>query len=146
MFVVTTLGLEVPVLSSLLSHHYSPLATCGCKKHAIDFRPRKNAHSSLMCNHGVRLVRGSAWASLPLGWTQGPQPAWTKGKRRATARRRGDLELPARPSWQPELGLRPHHHITHERFRSSSHVQQNGHLTHPQDIDAPFCVLQRSAR
>ena len=28
--------------------------------------------------------------------------------------------------------------ITHERFGSSSHVQQNGHLTHPQDIDAPL--------
>jgi hypothetical protein len=142
-FVVTTLGLEVPVLSSLLSHHYSP-------------RPHKNAHSSLRCNHERKRgpstptclglssarVRGSAWASLPLGWTQGPQPAWTKGKRRPTARRRGDLELPARPSWQPELGLRPHHHITHERFGSSSHVQQNGHLTHPQDMDAPFCVLR----
>ena len=28
--------------------------------------------------------------------------------------------------------------ITHERFGSSSHAQQNGHLTHPQDIDAPL--------
>jgi hypothetical protein len=36
-FVCTTLGLVVPVLSSLLSHHNNPLAKCGCKKHCVDF-------------------------------------------------------------------------------------------------------------
>ena len=28
--------------------------------------------------------------------------------------------------------------ITHDRFGSSSHVQQNGLLSHPQDLDAPL--------
>jgi hypothetical protein len=28
--------------------------------------------------------------------------------------------------------------VTHERFGSSSHPQQNGLLTHPPDLDAPF--------
>ena len=30
--------------------------------------------------------------------------------------------------------------ISHDRFGSSSHVQQNGSLSHPQDIDAPLCI------
>ena len=28
--------------------------------------------------------------------------------------------------------------IAHDRFGSSSHVQQNGCLSHPQDLDAPL--------
>jgi hypothetical protein len=28
--------------------------------------------------------------------------------------------------------------ITHQRYGSSSHPLQNGHLTHPQDMDAPL--------
>jgi hypothetical protein len=28
--------------------------------------------------------------------------------------------------------------MTHDHFRSSSHVQQNGLLSHPQDLDAPL--------
>jgi hypothetical protein len=28
--------------------------------------------------------------------------------------------------------------MTHDRFGSSSHVQQNGLLSHPQDLDAPL--------
>ena len=35
-FVSTTLGLEVPVLSSLPRRNNSPLAKCGCKKNALD--------------------------------------------------------------------------------------------------------------
>jgi hypothetical protein len=30
--------------------------------------------------------------------------------------------------------------IAHDRFGSSSHVQQNGLLTHPQDLDGPLRV------
>jgi hypothetical protein len=30
--------------------------------------------------------------------------------------------------------------ITHDRFGSSSHVQQNGSLSHPQDLDGPMRV------
>ena len=35
-FVSTTLGLEVPVLSSLPRRNNSPLAKYGCKKHGLD--------------------------------------------------------------------------------------------------------------
>ena len=31
--------------------------------------------------------------------------------------------------------------ITHDRFGSSSHVQQNGLLSHPQDLDAPLRLV-----
>ena len=30
--------------------------------------------------------------------------------------------------------------ITHDRFGSSTHVQQNGALSHPQDLDAPLRI------
>jgi hypothetical protein len=42
-FFTSTVGLEVPVLSSLSRHHNSPLAKCGCKKHAL---VRKKIHHS----------------------------------------------------------------------------------------------------
>jgi hypothetical protein len=30
--------------------------------------------------------------------------------------------------------------IAHNRFGSSNHVQQNGSLSNPQDLDCPMCV------
>jgi hypothetical protein len=36
-FFTSTIGLEVPVLASLPRHHYSPLAKCCSKKHAMNF-------------------------------------------------------------------------------------------------------------
>jgi hypothetical protein len=32
--------------------------------------------------------------------------------------------------------------MTHDSFGSSIHVQQNGLLSHPQDLDAPFVLLR----
>ena len=40
-FVSTTLGLEVPILSSLPRHHNNQLVKCCCKKHCMN----------LHCNH-----------------------------------------------------------------------------------------------
>jgi hypothetical protein len=37
-FASTTLGLEVPVLSSIPRYQNNPLAKCGCKKHAWTFK------------------------------------------------------------------------------------------------------------
>jgi len=42
----STLGLEVPVLSSLLRHHNLPAAKCGCKKFLLD------VHGSMFTVHG----------------------------------------------------------------------------------------------
>jgi hypothetical protein len=44
-FVSTTLGLEVPVLSSLPRRNNSPLAQCGCKKHGLDLYGDHNART-----------------------------------------------------------------------------------------------------
>ena len=53
--------------------------------------------------------------------------------------RRGDVEL--RSYLQDAVGRRSlvfDLSMTHNRFGSSSHVQQNGLLSHPQDLDAPL--------
>ena len=53
--------------------------------------------------------------------------------------RRGDVEL--RSYLQDAVGRRSlvfDLSMTHDRFGSSSHVQQNGLLLHPQDLDAPL--------
>jgi hypothetical protein len=53
--------------------------------------------------------------------------------------RRGDLEI--RNYMRDQAGSRSlvfDLSITHDRYFSSSHVQQNGLLSHPQDLDAPL--------
>jgi hypothetical protein len=55
--------------------------------------------------------------------------------------RRGDVEL--RDYLRDQAGSRSlvfDLSITHDRYGSSSHPLQNGHLTHPQDIDAPLHI------
>ena len=55
--------------------------------------------------------------------------------------RRGDVEV--RSYLRSQAGSRSlvfDLSIAHDRFGSSSHVQQNGLLTHPQDLDGPLCV------
>jgi hypothetical protein len=52
---------------------------------------------------------------------------------------RGDVEIReylrnAAGSWSLVFDLS----ITHDRFGSLTHVQQNGALSHPQDLDAPL--------
>jgi hypothetical protein len=54
---------------------------------------------------------------------------------------RGDVEV--RSYLRDQVGSRSlvfDLSITHDRFGSSSHVQQNGSLSHPQDLDGPMCV------
>jgi hypothetical protein len=58
------------------------------------------------------------------------------GQRGPTARRHEDSELPARPGWQPEPGLRPLHH-TLTLWELQPPIAK-WPLTHPQDIDAPL--------
>jgi hypothetical protein len=57
----------------------------------------------------------------------------------SAGQRRGDGEL--RSYLQDAAGRRSRVFdlsMTHDRFGSSSHVQQNGLLSHPQDLDAPL--------
>ena len=55
--------------------------------------------------------------------------------------RRGDVEI--RNYLRDQAGSRSlvfDLSIAHDRFGSSSHVQQNGCLSHPQDLDAPLRI------
>ena len=56
------------------------------------------------------------------------------GQRRPTARRRGNYLRDQAGSRSLVFDIS----ITHHRFGSSSHVHQNGLLSHPQDLDAPL--------
>jgi hypothetical protein len=62
----------------------------------------------------------------------------------SAGQRRGDVEI--RNYLQDAAGRRSlvDLSMTHDRFGSSSHVQQNGWLLHPQDL-MRLCVVLRSA-
>ena len=105
-FVSTTLGVEVPVLSSLPRRNNSPLAQCGCKKHAMDF-------------HGDHAATCTAQPKRTTGWSLSLDPCFARldtqfghntGSRPAQANGAATCQLFTRPSGQPEPGLRPDHH------------------------------------
>ena len=84
----------------------------------------------------------------PLFHSAGHKVRNQHGLKASAGQRRGDVEI-----WnylRDQAGSRSlvfDLSITHERFSSSSHVQQNGHLTHSQDIDAPLHIAaQRKTR
>jgi hypothetical protein len=87
-FVSMTLGLVVPSLSSIPSHHNNPLAKCGCKKHCMDFH---GDHTSTCTAHSGA-AKAHDWMVGVLGpshgRTHGPHAERRNGKRRPTARRR----------------------------------------------------------
>ena len=59
----------------------------------------------------------------------------------SAGKRRGDVEV--RNYLHDAAGTRSlvfDLSITHDRFGASTHVQQNGSLTHPQDLDAPLRI------
>ena len=84
-YVSTTLGVEVPVLSSLPRRNNSPLSQCGCKKHAgLSRRPHQHLHSSLRCNESARLDGLCPWPPVSHGLSQfghntGSRPAQANG-------------------------------------------------------------------
>ena len=77
----------------------------------------------------------------PLFRTAGHTVRTQHGVTASAGQRRGDVEL--RSYLQDAVGRRIlvfDLSMTHDRFWSSSHVQQNGLLSHPQDLDAPLCL------
>ena len=131
------------MLSSLPRRNNSPLAQCGCKKHCSVFwtltatTPAPHlctAHSgATMAHNWMVSVLG------PLFRRAGHTVRTQHGVTASAGQRRGDAEIRNYP--QDQAGSRSlvfNLSITHERFGSSSHPQQNGSLTHPQDIDAPL--------
>jgi hypothetical protein len=137
-FVSTTLGLEVPALSSLPRHHNNPLAKCGCKKHCIDFHGDQTA----TCTAHSGATKAQDWlvgVLRPLFRTAGHTGRTQQGVTASAGQRRGDVEI--RNYLRDQAGSRSlvfDLSITHDRYGSSSHVQQNSLLSHPQDLDAPL--------
>ena len=137
-FVCTTLGLEVPVLASLPRRNQRSPALCGCKKHGMDLY---GDHTSTCTAHSGA-TKAHDWAVGVLGAlfrTAGHVVRTQHGVTASAGQRRGDVEI--RSFLQDAAGRRSlvfDLSITHDRIGSSCHVQQNGLLSHPQDLDAPL--------
>ena len=84
----------------------------------------------------------------PLFRTAGHTVRTQPGVTASAGQRRGDVEI--RNYLRDQAGSRSlvfDLSIAHDRFGSSSHVKQNGCLSHPQDLDAPLRIAaQRAAR
>jgi hypothetical protein len=77
----------------------------------------------------------------PLFRTAGHTVRTQHGVTASAGQRRGDVEI--RNYLHSQAGSRSlifDLSIAHDRFGSSSHVQQNGCLSHPQDLDAPLRI------
>ena len=101
-------------------------------------RPHLHMHSSLRCNQGARRdgVRVGA-----LFRTAGHVVRTQHGVTASAGQRRGDVKV--RHFLRDQAGSRSlvfDLSIAHDRFGSSSHVQQNGCLSHPPDLDAPLRI------
>ncbi len=80
----------------------------------------------------------SARAAVPHGRTHGPHAHCVTA---SAGQKLDDMELcsylqDTAGSWSLVFDLS----MTHDRFGSSSHVQQKGMLCHNKDIDAPLCL------
>jgi hypothetical protein len=128
------------VVSSLTRHSSSPLAKCGCKKHCMDIHGDHTATCTAHCELSATKAHDWMVSILgPLFRTAGHTVRTQRGVTASAGQRRGDVEL--RSYLQDAAGRRSlvfGLSMTHDRFGSSSHVQQNGLLSHPQDLDAPL--------
>jgi hypothetical protein len=137
-FVCTTLGLEVPVLASLPRRNQRSPALCGCKKHGMDLY---GDHTSTCTAHSGA-TKAHDWAVRVLGplfQRAGHVVRTQHGVTSSAGQRRGDVEV--RSYLRDAAGSRSlvfDLSITHDRIGSSCHVQQNGSLSHKQDLDAPL--------
>jgi hypothetical protein len=138
--VSTTLGLEVPTLTALPRLHNSPLAKCGCKKFCMDFH---GDHTSTCTAHSGATKAHDWMVSMigPLFRTAGHVVRTQHGVTASADQRHGNVEI--RNYLRNQAGSQSlvfDLSIAHDRFGSSSHVQQNGCLSHPQDLDAPLRI------
>jgi hypothetical protein len=137
-FVCTTLGLEVPVLASLPRRNQRAPALCGCKKHGMDLF---GDHTST-CTAHFGATKAHDWAVgvlVPLFRTAGHTVRSQHQVTASAGQRRCDVEI--KSYLQDAAGPRSlvfDWSITHDRIGSSAHVQQNGLILHPQDLDAPL--------
>ncbi len=140
------------MLSSLPRLPNSPLAKCGCKRHALDLY---GDHTST-CTAYSGATKAHAWMVSVLGplfRTAGHTVRTQQGVTASAGQRRGDVEIRSYLRDQAgSLGLVFDLSIAHDRFVSSSHVQQNGlqpraaKRSHTPRTSMARCVLLRSVR
>ena len=91
-FVSTTLGLEVPVLSSLPRRNNSPLGKCGCNKHCMDFH--SNHTASCTAHSGATKAHDWMVSVLgPLFRTAGHTVRTQHAVTASAGQRRGDVDI-----------------------------------------------------
>jgi hypothetical protein len=122
------------VLSSLPRLHNRPITKCGCKKHALDLYGDHTA----TCTAHSGATKAHDWMVGTLGplfRTAGHIVRTQHGLTASAGQRRGDVEI--RSFLQDGAGRRSlvfDLSMTQDRFGSSSHVQQNGLLSHPKHL------------
>ncbi len=142
-FVCTTLGLEVPVLTTLPRRNQHAPALCCCKKHCIDtyidHTATCTAHSSATKSHDWAVgVLGPLFRSAGHTVRTQYQVTASPGHLRIDVEIREYVrDAAGNQSLVFDLS------ITHDRFGSSTHVQQNGALSHPQDLDTPLRLAEQ---
>jgi hypothetical protein len=106
----------------------------------MDFR---GDHTSTCTSHSGATKANDWMVSVlgPLFRTAGHFVRTQHGVTASAGQRRGDVEVRSYLRDQARSrSLVFDLSITHDRFGSSSHVQQNGSLSHPQDLDGPMRV------
>jgi hypothetical protein len=130
--------LEVPVLASLPRRNQRVSDLCGCKKHGMDLF---GDHTST-CSAHSGATKAHDWAVGVLGPLFRTAGHTVRSQHQVTAsagQRRSDVEI--KSYLQDAAGHRSlvfDLSITHDRIGSSGHVQQNGLLSHAQDLDVPL--------
>jgi hypothetical protein len=121
----------------------SPLAKCGCKRHALDLY---GDHTSTCTAHSGA-IKAHDWMVSVLGplfcTADGHTVRTQHGMTASAGQQRGDVEIRDSNYLRDSAGPRSlvfDLSIAHDRFGSSSHVLQNCLLTHPQDLDGPLRV------
>jgi hypothetical protein len=137
-FVSTTLGLEVPVLSSLPRRNNSPLLSAAAKNTAWTFTATTQPRAQLTQVQPRRTT--GWWGPLPLSSARLDTRSAPSMETRP-ARANGAATWRSATTCETRLVLDLS--TAHERYGSSSHPLQNGHLTRPQDIDAPLHVAEQ---
>ena len=119
-------------------------ATSPHAAHCITNNPRTVQRTDRTDNQPAthRQPRTTHTSHLPLFRTAGHLVRTQHGVTASTGQCRVDVEV--RSYLRDQGGSRSlvfDLSIAHHRFGSSSHVQQNGSLLHPQDLDCPMCVV-----
>ena len=97
-------------------------------------------HTSTCTAHSGA-TKAHDWTVSVLGSLFVRPDTWSEHSTASAGQRRGDVEV--RSYLRDQAGSRIlifDLSIAHDRFGSSSHVQQNGSLSHPQDLDGPMRV------